>query len=146
MDCGLPGFSVHGIFQARILGQVAISYSRGSLGPSNQTHVSCVGVQILYCCTAWEAQSCMSLTHLSNLIFLYPSNGVDTPVEEEYSKPCFSLFPSLRLCFLKWIALPHLLWLSRLYASSDWTHPPGLWRHVTSTKLPFLHPLLLICS
>ena len=59
MDCGLPGFFVHRIFQARILGQVAISYSRESLGPSNQTHVSCVGVQILYCCTAWEAQSCV---------------------------------------------------------------------------------------
>ena len=30
MDCGLPGSSVHGIFRARILGWVAISYSRGS--------------------------------------------------------------------------------------------------------------------
>ena len=30
MDCNLPGSSVHGIFQARILEQVAISYSRGS--------------------------------------------------------------------------------------------------------------------
>ena len=30
MDCSLPGSSVHGIFQARILGWVAISFSRGS--------------------------------------------------------------------------------------------------------------------
>ena len=30
MDCGLPGFSVHGIFQARVLEWVAISFSRGS--------------------------------------------------------------------------------------------------------------------
>ena len=30
VDCNLPGSSVHGIFQASILGQVAISYSRGS--------------------------------------------------------------------------------------------------------------------
>ena len=30
MDCRSPGFSVHGIFQARILDQVAISYSRDS--------------------------------------------------------------------------------------------------------------------
>ena len=29
MDCSLPGSSVHGIFQARILERVAISYSRG---------------------------------------------------------------------------------------------------------------------
>ena len=28
MDCNLPGFSVHGIFQARVLEWVAISYSR----------------------------------------------------------------------------------------------------------------------
>ena len=29
MDCSLPGFSVHGIFQARILEWVAVSFSRG---------------------------------------------------------------------------------------------------------------------
>ena len=30
MDCSLPGFSVHGIFQARIQMWVTISFSRGS--------------------------------------------------------------------------------------------------------------------
>ena len=30
MDCSLPGFSVRGIFQARVLEWVAISFSRGS--------------------------------------------------------------------------------------------------------------------
>ena len=30
MDCSLPGSSVHGIFQARILEWVAISFSRRS--------------------------------------------------------------------------------------------------------------------
>ena len=33
MDCSLPGSSVHGIFQARILDWVAISHSRGSPNP-----------------------------------------------------------------------------------------------------------------
>ena len=33
MDCSLPGFSVHGIFQARILEWVAISFSRRSSQP-----------------------------------------------------------------------------------------------------------------
>ena len=33
MDCSPPGFSVQGIFQARILEQVAISFSRGSSSP-----------------------------------------------------------------------------------------------------------------
>ena len=33
MDCSLPGFSIHGIFQARVLEWVAISFSRGSENP-----------------------------------------------------------------------------------------------------------------
>ena len=40
MDCRLPGSSVHGIFQARILEWVAISFSRGSSWPRDQTWVS----------------------------------------------------------------------------------------------------------
>ena len=39
-DDSPPGFSVHGIFQARVLGWVAISYSRGSSWPRNRTCVS----------------------------------------------------------------------------------------------------------
>ena len=33
MDCSLPGSSVHGIFQARVLEWAAISFSRGSSQP-----------------------------------------------------------------------------------------------------------------
>ena len=33
MDCSLPGFSLHGILQARVLEWVAISFSRGSSRP-----------------------------------------------------------------------------------------------------------------
>ena len=53
MDCSLPGSSVHGIFQARILDWVVISYSRGSSWPRDWTHasyVSCTGRQILCHC------------------------------------------------------------------------------------------------
>ena len=42
MDCSLPDFSVHGIFQARVLEWVAISFSRGSSQPKDRTRVSCV--------------------------------------------------------------------------------------------------------
>ena len=41
MDCSLPplspGYSVHGILQARILERVAIPFSRGSSPPRDQT-------------------------------------------------------------------------------------------------------------
>ena len=40
MDCSLPGFSIHGIFQARILEWVAMSFSRGSSCPRDRTWVS----------------------------------------------------------------------------------------------------------
>ena len=38
----LPGSSVRGILQARILEWVAISFSRGSSQPRNRTWVSCI--------------------------------------------------------------------------------------------------------
>ena len=41
VDGHLPGSSVHGILRARILEWVAISYSRGSSWPRDQTRVSC---------------------------------------------------------------------------------------------------------
>ena len=40
MGCSPPGSSVHGIFQARVLEWTAISFSRGSSRPRDQTRVS----------------------------------------------------------------------------------------------------------
>ena len=37
MDYSLPGSSLHGILQARVLKWVAISFSRGSSQPQDQT-------------------------------------------------------------------------------------------------------------
>ena len=42
MDCSLPGSSVHGILLARILEWVAITFSRESSQPRDQTQVSCI--------------------------------------------------------------------------------------------------------
>ena len=58
MDCRPRGSAVHGIFQARILEWVVLSYSRGSSQPRDRTHgscISCIGSQILYHCATWEA-------------------------------------------------------------------------------------------
>ena len=51
MNCSPPGFSVHGIPQARILEWIAISYSREYSWPKNWTHlsyISCIGRRVLY--------------------------------------------------------------------------------------------------
>ena len=42
MDYSLPGCSVHGILQSRILEWVAMSFCRGFSRPRDQTHISCV--------------------------------------------------------------------------------------------------------
>ena len=40
MDCSLPGSAIYGIFQARVLEWVAISFSRGSSRSGDRTQVS----------------------------------------------------------------------------------------------------------
>ena len=47
-DCSLQGSSIHGIFQARLLESVAISFSRGSSQPRDRTWVSHIASRCLY--------------------------------------------------------------------------------------------------
>ena len=42
MDCSSPGSSVRGIFQARVLEWVAVSFSRGSTQHRDRTQVPCI--------------------------------------------------------------------------------------------------------
>ena len=58
MDSSLPGSSVYGILQARILEWVAISFSRGfpNLGiEPTSLIVSCIGRQFFTTSATWEA-------------------------------------------------------------------------------------------
>ena len=60
-----PGSSVHGISQARILEWVAISFSRGSFWPRDQTQVSCIADRFS---TVWVTSF---LTYLLTIIWYY---------------------------------------------------------------------------
>ena len=60
-DCSLPGSSVHGILQARILEWVAIPFSRGSSWLRDQTQVSRIGSWILRCWATKEAIKILSI-------------------------------------------------------------------------------------
>ena len=57
MDCSLPGSSAHEIFQARVLEWVAISFSRGSSWPRDQTWVSHI---VGRCLTVWTIKEVIS--------------------------------------------------------------------------------------
>ena len=56
MDYSPPGFSVHGILQARILEWVAMPFSRGSSQPKDRTQVSCIAGGIFTVWVTREAQ------------------------------------------------------------------------------------------
>ena len=53
MDCSLSGSSIHGIFQARVLEWVVISFSKGSSWPWDWTQVSCT---VGRCFTVWATR------------------------------------------------------------------------------------------
>ena len=57
MDCSLSGSSIHGIFQARVLEWIAISFSRGSFRPRNRTQVSRIAGR---CFTIWATREALS--------------------------------------------------------------------------------------
>ena len=58
MDCSLPGSSIYGILQARILKWVSISSSKRSSLPRDRTCISCVswiGSQFFTTSSTWDA-------------------------------------------------------------------------------------------
>ena len=58
MDYSLPGSSIHGIFQARVLEWAAISFSKGSSQPRDQTQVSHIADR---CFTIWATREAQIL-------------------------------------------------------------------------------------
>ena len=76
MDCSLSGSSIHGIFQAKVLEWVAISFSRGSSQLRYQTWVShIVGRRF----TVWVTREVLPLKKVLNTPKLAPSlNKKDT--------------------------------------------------------------------
>ena len=55
LDRSPPASSVHGVFQARVLEGVVVSFSRGSSRPRDGSYIFSTGRQTLNCCTTWEA-------------------------------------------------------------------------------------------
>ena len=66
VDYDLPGSSVHGSLQARILAWVAIPSSRGSSQPRDQTWVSCIAARSFTIWAMREAQLCVTPLAISS--------------------------------------------------------------------------------
>ena len=73
MDCSLPGSSIHGIFQARIILEwVAISFSRGSFWPRDWTQVSLI---VGRCFTIWATREVLADRGNSWLVDMVEGKG-----------------------------------------------------------------------
>ena len=67
VDCSLPGSSVHGILQARILEWVADPFSRGSSQPRDWTQVSHIEGGFF---TIWATRGAHNLRMYPILLFI----------------------------------------------------------------------------
>ena len=72
-DCSLPGSSVHGVFQARVLDWVAISCSRGSSWPRDRTQVSSIADRRFTVRTTREAQNVVELQKKNPMNLWFPN-------------------------------------------------------------------------
>ena len=91
MDCSLPGSSVHGIFQARVLEWGAISFSRGSSQPRDWTLVSRIAGR---CFNLWATRAIKG-----------PSNstpGIDPRELKTYIHTVFITWMSTAALVIKW--------------------------------------------
>ena len=76
MDCSLPGSSIHGIFQTRILEWVAISFSRRSSWPRDWTHIShIIGRHFIVWATR-EEWTCISVLLVETSVWPEKSSSV----------------------------------------------------------------------
>ena len=125
MNCSLPCSFIHGIFQARVLEWVAISFSRGSSQPRDRTQVfSIVG----RCFTIWtirEVLKKISEWKLLSCVWLFVTPWTSPGLEKATGMSSLSLlqgiFPTQGLN----PDLPHCRQI--LYQLSHKGSPTGIW-------------------
>ena len=72
MDCSLPGFSVHGIFQTKVPESGVISFSRGSSQLRDCTQVSCIaGGRFTHWATKEAPQILRFLNKCGNFLYVF---------------------------------------------------------------------------
>ena len=153
MDCSLAGSSVHGIFQARVLEWVAVSFSRGSFWPRDRTRVShIVGRRF----TIWATREVLGDTQevsfqrgkctpqspsaVWSLIFRLPSLTIwwRSRSKEEHRRSC-----SLRVLQIRMQPLKFGAFFERsasanvllIHSSQEWSPEPETWFLLRSNSL-----------
>ena len=105
MDCSLPGSSVHGILQAKILEWVTIPFSKESYWPRDQIQVSCNAGRFF---TIWATKEA-PIRHTTTEMEWAISLSNDSPFTENvHAHLCL-------ICSVPWFSLDQCLVHSKHY-------------------------------
>ena len=126
MDCSPAGSSVHGISQARILEWVAISFSRGSSLPRDQTRISYI-----------SALAGRLFTTDQCIVFFFLINFYWSKVDLQ-GCVCTSFFNSCRRTSAHWSSA------GLLYSEQTSLSCTQLWRHISQGLLFHRPPQLFL--
>ena len=160
MEYSLPGSSVHGIFQARILEWIAMSSSRGSSRPRNGTQVSHIAGRCFTIWATWEASTLHSnwkglgepWSFLPTPLLLY-SHGISQKSRRQ-SPVVFVihffpfwvvgsvLFPALALVMVSWVFPPRA---SLPVSNSPHPAPPCLLCCTSAASMAHREPMFSSC-
>ena len=131
-NCSLPGSSVHGILQARILEWVAITFSRGFSQPRDQTQVSCSAGRFF---TSWDTREVH--VSLGVIMFAIPMRIWYTFHVCTFQCVC-PLIPSCNTYGLTWVSLTLGVGYLFTAALAKCSHCSLPWMGSISSPPPFL--------
>ena len=98
MDCSLPGFSVHGILQARVLEWVAIAFSRGSSRSRDRTRVSRIGDRRLTSEPPGKPKELLRVVSFGNILSTGIINTCFISVSMDVNRQFSSFLPFTHSC------------------------------------------------
>ena len=136
MDCSLPGSSIHGILQARILEWVAISFSRDWI------QVSCI---LGRCFTIWATREVhfYRMVLINHLRCIYTGQEDKRDGEKQEREKLGETFIQ-RLSFLDWIVKKKILHGRKIYIYKAecliWVcrNDAGCWRYIANKLGPWV--------
>ena len=101
MDCNLPGSSVHGIFQARVLEWVAISFSRGSFWLRDWTQVSHIAGR-LYRLSHQGSLTCHNISQIRKIQGVYSPKKILFICDSRSPSKCYKHMLEIIIHFCEW--------------------------------------------
>ena len=104
MDWSIPGSSIHGILQARVLEWVAIAFSRGSPQPRDQTQVFRIAGRHFTIQATWEAPT-YSIHSINSVYMSIPIFRFIPPPSLPHT---FVLYVRVSICFANKIVYTNL--------------------------------------